>query len=60
MISWSDAAHELIGLTVEYLKPESEIWQRFWELYMLQRLALKDQQKIFESEYASLVIDSSP
>jgi hypothetical protein len=59
MISWSDAAHESIGLTVEYLKPESKIWQRFWELYTLQRLAVKDEQKLFESEYASLVIDSS-
>lgn len=59
MISWSDAAHESIGLTVEYLKPESKIWQRFWELYTLQRLAVKDEQKLFESEYASLVIDGS-
>lgn len=60
MISWSDAADPSIGLTVEYLKPESEAWQRYWELYTLQRLAVKDQQKLFESEYASLVIDSSP
>lgn len=60
MISWSDAADPSIGLTVEYLKPESETWQRYWELYTLQRLAVKDQQKLFESEYASLVIDSAP
>jgi hypothetical protein len=59
MISWSDAVHESIGLTVEYLKPESKTWQQFWELYTLQRLAVKDEQKLFESEYASLVIDSS-
>lgn len=60
MISWSDAADPSIGLTVEYLEPESETWQRYWELYTLQRLAIKDQQKLFESEYASLVIDSAP
>jgi ATP-dependent protease ClpP protease subunit len=60
MISWSDAADPSIGLTVEYLKPESEAWARYWELYTHQRLAIKDQQKLFESEFASLVIDSEP
>lgn len=59
MISWSDAAHESIGLAVEYQRPESELWQRYWELYTLQRLAIQDQQKLFESEFASLVIDAS-
>jgi ATP-dependent protease ClpP protease subunit len=60
VISWRDAADPEIGLTVEYIEPESEIWQRYWELYTLQRLAIKDQQKLFESEYASLPIDSAP
>lgn len=58
MISWSDAAHESIGLVVEYMEPESELWQRYWQLYTYQRLAIKDPQKLFESEFASLVIDS--
>jgi hypothetical protein len=54
MISWSDAVHESIGLAVEHLEPESELWQR--QLYTYQRLAIKDEQKLFESEFASLVI----
>lgn len=56
MISWSDAVHESIGLAVEYLEPESELWQRYWQLYTYQRLAIKDEQKLFDSEFASLVI----
>ena len=59
MISWSDASDASIGLTVDYLEPDSDAWQHYWQLYCLQRLAIKDHQKLFESEYASLVIDSS-
>ena len=57
MISWQDAKDPLIGLHVEYLKPQSERWQRYWELYCLQRLAVGDRQKLYESDYASLGID---
>jgi hypothetical protein len=57
MIAWQDAKQ--LGLTVEYLDPRSEDWQRFWQLYCLQRLAVNDRQKLFESDYASLTMEAS-
>ena len=57
MISHQDAKD--IGLSVDYLDPASEEWQRYWQLYCLQRLAVKDRQKLFESDYASLLFDGS-
>lgn len=57
MISWEDARDPKIGLTVEYLDPMSVEWQEFWQLYCLQRLAVGDRQKLYESDYASLLID---
>ncbi len=57
MISWEDAKN--IGLLIEYLHPSSDEWQAYWQLYCLQRLAIKDREKLFESEHASLVADSS-
>ena len=56
MISWEDAKDPHIGLVVEYLHSESERWQGYWRLYCLQRLAVGEDQKLFESEYASLII----
>lgn len=44
-------------LEVEYLDPRREPWLSYWRLYCLQRLAVKDRQKLFESDYASLLID---
>ena len=58
MISWKDARDPVIGLTVEYLEYQSETWQDYWRLYCLQRLAVSERQKLYESDYASLVIDS--
>ena len=58
MISWEDAQHpDTIGLVVEHLGPQSDLWQEYWQLYCLQRLAIRDNQKLYESDYASLVID---
>jgi hypothetical protein len=48
-----------LGLLVKYMDPASDDWQQYWRLYCLQRLAIKDGEKLFESEYASLVADSS-
>ena len=56
MISWEDARDPAIGLVVEYLDYRSETWQDYWRLYCLQRLAVGDRQKLYESDYASLVI----
>ena len=56
MISWEDAQDPQIGLVVEHLEYHSETWQEYWRLFCLQRLAVGDRQKLYESEYASLVI----
>lgn len=57
MIGWEAASQ--IGLTVEHLDPACDRWQLYWQLYCLQRLAIKDRDKLFESEYASLPTESS-
>ena len=58
MISWEDAQHpDTIGLVVEHLDQQSEAWQEYWQLYCLQRLSINNNQKLYESDYASLVID---
>jgi hypothetical protein len=58
MISWKDAADPKIGLKIIYLDPKSDEWQKYWQLYCLQKLAVSDRQKLFESGYASLCMDS--
>lgn len=57
-ISWEDAQDPKIGLTVEYLKPNDELWLKLWQLYCLQVLSIKDKQKLFESQIASICINS--
>ena len=56
MISWEDARDPQIGLVVEHLEYHSETWQDYWRLYCLQRLAVGDRQKLYESDYVSLII----
>lgn len=56
MIGWQDAAE--LGLQIDYLSGSDPIWHRYWELHCLQRLAVAESQRIFESNYASLVFDS--
>jgi hypothetical protein len=55
MITWQDAKE--LGLPVEYIQPRSKQWQAYWHLYCLLRLAVKDRQNIFESDYASLILE---
>jgi hypothetical protein len=57
-ISWEDASDPRIGLTVDYLDPNDDLWLKLWQLYCLQALSVKDKQKLFESEIASICIDS--
>jgi hypothetical protein len=45
MISSKDVKQ--LEFEVEYLQPESEQWRSYWGLYCLQRLALKDREKLF-------------
>ena len=54
VISWYEAARAPLGLRVDYRPPHDDLWQKYWQLYCLQRLALKDNEKIFESDYVSL------
>ena len=57
MIS-SQQVHDLeIGLTIHYVDPHRDSWQQYWKLYCLQRLVVGDNQKLYESDYVSLVID---
>jgi hypothetical protein len=55
MIGWQDA--KVIGLHVEYVEPTSDTWQDYWRLYCLQRLAIKDHEKLFESDYVHLITE---
>ena len=57
MISWEDARDPQIGLVVEYCPYHSQDWQDYWRLYCLQRLAVRDREKLYESDYVSLVVD---
>jgi ATP-dependent protease ClpP protease subunit len=57
MISWQDAKDPSLELVVDYLAPRSDEWQQIWHLYCLQRLAVNDTQKLFESEHVSIAID---
>jgi hypothetical protein len=59
MISWQDATDAKIGLRVEYSPPDSPLWEQCWQLYCHQRLAVGDRQKLFESDFVCLPIDSS-
>lgn len=58
MISWQEAQNQ-IRLSVEYQDPAGEEWQAYWQLYCLQRLAVNDRQKLFESNYVSITLDSA-
>lgn len=57
MISWEDARDPQIGLNVTHLSYHSETWQRYWRLACLQRLAVGSHQKLYESDYVSLIVD---
>lgn len=56
MISWEDARDPQLGLRVQYLPYHSEAWQGYWRLACLQRLAIGGHQKLYESDYVSLII----
>ena len=59
VISWRDAVDQRIGLRVDYIHPDDSLWQDYWQLYCLQRLELKDNAKLFESDYVSLRVGCS-
>ena len=57
MISAADALD--IGLAVETLPTDDELWQLYWQLHCYQRLDLLEKHKLFESSYASLSCEST-
>ena len=59
MISWEEAQHPNLGLHVDYLELQSPLWQQYWQLYCLQRLAIRDDQKLYESDFVSMTIGGS-
>ena len=49
-----DDAREL-KLNIDYIPGSDPRWRRYWKLYCNQRVAIQDDQKIFESEFVSQV-----
>lgn len=54
VISSHDAS--VMRLKVALTDPDDSLWQRYWRLYCLQRLAIGDNEKLFESDYVSLTL----
>lgn len=57
MISHQDALQ--MGLEIEYMEPTAELWRMYWQLYCVQRLAITDKGKLFESNYASHAVENA-
>jgi hypothetical protein len=53
VIDWEDA--NAMGIKATHLSPVDERWKEYWRLYCLQRHAVRDGEKLFESEYASVM-----
>ena len=45
-----------MGLAVEHVALEEPMWRRYWSLYCHLRLAIESDQRIFESNYVSLIM----
>ena len=54
MIGWEAA--QKIGLNVSYVPLTGSLWRKYWSLYCHLRLAIESDQRIFESNYVSLVM----
>lgn len=54
-------AKEYLNLNVEYLKPESPLWNKIWELYVrgTQFLQVTNQVKLYENNNISLALQVS-
>lgn len=56
MIGWHDA--QKLGLDIEHRSKADAVWLQYWQLYCLQRSAIRHDQKLFESSIVSLPFDS--
>lgn len=54
MIGWEAAKN--IGLNVDYLHLNDATWRKYWALYCHLRLAIESDQRVFESDFVSLVM----
>lgn len=54
MIGWEAA--DQMGLAVERVPLNDANWRRYWALYCHLRLAIESDQRIFESNYVSLIL----
>ncbi|MBY5717067.1 hypothetical protein HFO33_10855 [Rhizobium leguminosarum] len=54
MIGWEAARN--MGLTVEYLPLQDPTWRKYWALYCHLRLAIESDQRIFETNFVSLIM----
>lgn len=54
MIGWELA--DSIGLAVTYMPPSDPIWRRYWALYCHLRLAIESEQRVYESNFVSLIL----
>lgn len=57
MIGYQNAQN--LGLKIEYMRPEDDVWRAYWQLYCQQRYGMKDEEKLFESDFVSLPISQS-
>lgn len=57
MINHEDAFQ--MGLPIQYLEPTDGLWRLCWQLYCVQRLAVTDKGKLFESNYASHAVENA-
>ncbi|MET2831168.1 SDH family Clp fold serine proteinase [Mesorhizobium shangrilense] len=54
MVGWETAKE--MDLTIEYMSLNDPVWRRYWALYCHLRLAIEPEQRIFESNYVSLIM----
>lgn len=54
MINWEQA--QAMGLDVIYYPPTDPIWRKYWTLYCHLRLSVESDNRLFESNYVSLLL----
>ena len=47
---------EELELNIEHFSPDHPTWAMYWKLYCLQRCEVRDDKKLFESNFVSLTI----
>lgn len=55
MIGW-ETARDHVGLEIEFLARDNDLWQLYWRLYCYLRIAVEGRRKVFESSTVSLIV----